>query len=486
MFAPEAIMKIRSLAAAFVVFCAALTASAGTITSITPTSVKVNSGEYFLTVYGTSLGTTLLFDGPTGRYSRAVSAVFNDRVVGWVPEEVVATSGTWKVYVMGDPSGDSGPATFNVVGFTFPLVLLMPEYLRVQPRDRTGAGVKYDVMAIGGNDPNPVVNCDPANGSWFPMGITRVKCSASNIYGERADGVFDVIVRDEVAPVLSLPLDPISVKATTIEGAVVDYKVTANDAIYGEVIPDCLPKAGSLFPIGVTNVLCTATDNDLNVGNASFAVEVYSDVKWYPLRVSLPADIHVDAVSPKGTDVKFDVTVSGTRDLKPRITCDHNSGDTFPIGVTSVTCDALDYNGMRGSASFSIYVADVGLPQILELYTKPDTLIADGRLYPIDVFVTVTDDVDLQPVCEIFDVTSKEDITLDDGDDPKDYDWLVTAPLALELRAERQTTQRVYNVWVACTDYWGNSTRSRTTVTVTGGTASQLSGPGTGKRRAAR
>ncbi|HYO77218.1 MAG TPA: HYR domain-containing protein [Thermoanaerobaculia bacterium] len=476
----------KSIAVAFLLLLfSAFGASAGTITSINPSSFRVNSGEHFITVYGTDLGNRLIFDGPAGHFEVNVTAQFSGSVAGWVPESIIAMSGTYTLNVSG-PNGNSGPITFAVKGFRLPLMLLVPEYIRVQPRSIEGAGVKYEVIAIGGDDPNPVVTCEPASGSMFKMGITRVSCGATNSYGERATAAFDVTVRDETPPVLTVPFEPIVVKAASREGAVVDYKVTAWDGIYGELRTDCLPMSGSNFPIGITNVQCTATDPDLNIGHGSFAVEVLGDREPYTLDLHVPDTILVEAYSPEGSPVKYDVRVTGTKDPYPSVFCDPKSGSTFPIGETLVSCTAIDEFGMRGSASFTVHVMDVVAPQILGIAASPDLLMADNRLYPINIDVSAVDDIDMRPVCEIYSVTSKENINLDDGQDPKLYDWLITGPLSLELRAERQTTQRVYNVWVACSDYFGNVTRTRTTVTVSGGVASQMTGPLGGKRRSAR
>jgi hypothetical protein len=128
-------------------------------------------------------------------------------------------------------------------------------------------------------------------------------------------------------------------------------------------------------------------------------------------------------------------------------------------------------------------VIDFSFPQILEFFAKPDSLIADNRIYPIDVFVSVVDDIDPRPVCEVYDVTSKEDINLDDNEDPKSYDWSITGPLTLELRAERFGTSRVYNIWLQCTDFYGNRTITRTPVVVSGGVAGKSTGVTTGGRR---
>lgn len=243
----------KILATAFLLLCA-FSASAGTITSLSPNTFRVNSGEHFITVNGTGLGNRLIFDGPAGHFEVDATAIFTGSVVGWVPEAIIQRTGTYTLNVTG-PNGNSGPATFTVTGFKLPLALLLPEYVRVQPKSRDGGYVKYEVYTIGGSDPSPHVDCDIPSGEFFKMGTTLVTCVATNIYNEVARGSFPVYVRDEVGPVLSVPLEKIQVKADSIEGAKVDYRVSAVDDIYGAVDVDCLPRAGSLFPIGETNVL---------------------------------------------------------------------------------------------------------------------------------------------------------------------------------------------------------------------------------------
>ncbi len=473
----------KSLAVVLFFLLCAVSASAGTITSLSPNTFRVNSGEQFITVYGTGLGNRLIYDGPAGHFEVDANAQFSGSIVGWVPEAIIARTGTYTLNVSG-PLGNSGPATFTVTGFRTPLFLLLPEYVRIQPKTREGAYVKYEVFAMGGSDSNPRVSCDPSSGSFFKMGTTTVNCIATNIYGERATGSFPVYVRDEEAPVLFGPREPIVVKAESIEGAVVDYKVTAVDDIYGDLETECLPKPGSLFPIGVTQVNCTATDFDLNIGHLTFDVEVIGDRKPYPLFVNVE-DVIEKAVDPRGAQVFYKVDVSGTEDPRPRVECSQKSGSVFPVGETLVLCDALDAWGMRGSASFRVWVLDTSYPEIYELYAKPDALTADGRLYPVDIFLGVKDDIDLQPYCEIQSVTSNENIHLDDDDDPKSYDWKITGPWSLQLRAERNGLRRDYHIWVTCSDYFGNIALSRATVSVSGGTASK-SVEAPRKRRSAR
>ncbi len=52
----------------------------------------------------------------------------------------------------------------------------------------------------------------------------------------------------------------VNVVATGPDGAVVEFTVTAHDAVAGDVSVTCVPPSGSLFAIGATTVTCTASD----------------------------------------------------------------------------------------------------------------------------------------------------------------------------------------------------------------------------------
>lgn len=471
----------RTVVCLVLVLCA-LGASAGTITSISPSSVKVNSGETFVTVNGSGLGSVVVFDGPAGHFEINANASYTSSVVFWVPLDIMRTSGTYSVYVRGG-TGDSNSVSFQVVGFKFfPLVILTPDILRIQPRDREGAFVKYEVMTLGGEDPYPVLECYPRTGDFFKMGATTVNCTASNRYNEKANASFTVLVADSVGPTLYLP-EPIQVKAESRDGAKVSYDAKAYDDIWGDVTPECLPRSGDIFPVGVTNVMCTATDFDANATTQSFTVEVLGDRKYYELTL-LVENIRIEAMNPEGEKVDWKVYVEGTDDREPTVTCSAENGSMFPVGVTTVDCSALDMWGMRGRASFTVDVADPKAPSIDRVYVSPDILKADGRMYPIEVAVEVGDDLDPRPFCYVFSVTSNQTISTLDNQDPKEGDWKITGDLTLELRAEYYKYDRYYDVWVNCFDFYGNGAASRARVTVPAGSGQSVQPAPTPKRRA--
>ena len=70
----------------------------------------------------------------------------------------------------------------------------------------------------------------------------------------------------------------VSNKVVKVKGktrrARVSYSVTASDAVDGTVPVACTPRSGAFFPIGRTQVRCSATDSSSNSTSASFRVTV--------------------------------------------------------------------------------------------------------------------------------------------------------------------------------------------------------------------
>ncbi len=91
----------------------------------------------------------------------------------------------------------------------------------------------------------------------------------------------------------------------------------------------------------------------------TFAADTTLYAQWTDITkpvVTVPADITVDATSISGAEVTFTILANDAIDGDLLPACDHNSGDTFPIGTTTVTCTATDTAGNIGSNSFTITV----------------------------------------------------------------------------------------------------------------------------------
>jgi hypothetical protein len=53
---------------------------------------------------------------------------------------------------------------------------------------------------------------------------------------------------------------------------------------------------------------------------------------------------------------KASATDDGSRNPDPAVTCVPPSGSTFPVGVTTVTCQATDVSGNTGTSTFTVTV----------------------------------------------------------------------------------------------------------------------------------
>jgi large repetitive protein len=78
--------------------------------------------------------------------------------------------------------------------------------------------------------------------------------------------------------------------------------------------------------------------------------------------VTVPSDITAEATSGSGASVSFPPATSDQDGVIP--TCDHSSGDVFPLGTTTVTCSATNADGETGTGSFNITVQDTTPPNV--------------------------------------------------------------------------------------------------------------------------
>ena len=74
-------------------------------------------------------------------------------------------------------------------------VLGVPDDIRYQQKER-GAVVRmtYSVAVTDDHDPHPRVRCPPKSGSRFPVGTTKVTCTATDKAGNRATDSFKIVV----------------------------------------------------------------------------------------------------------------------------------------------------------------------------------------------------------------------------------------------------------------------------------------------------
>jgi hypothetical protein len=553
---------MRVLAATALLFILlAVPAIAGTIETLQPSSVAAGSGEYFLEIRGSKLGTSVLFSGPGGKFEVPVQDQAIDVLYVWVPEPVINTAGSYSVTMRG-ADGLSNVARFEVIKAKVPLVLHIPDPVVVEATSRKGAIVTFTVTSFGGEDPSPTVKCDIPSGSQFPIGLTEVKCTAENRFGERASGQVSVLVHDDNGPVVTVP-KRIVVPPDSRDGAIVKFEVRAADLLDGDASVECKPSSGSLFPVGVTRVDCIAFDLTKNEGYGSFEVEVLEKAPS-GLVLHVPDEMRVEATSRFGAKVSYVVTVSGTGDPSPSIKCDPPSDTTFKLGQTTVGCTATDRFGASARETFSVVVTDSVAPELrlqditaeasggvakvtwdltgndlvdgkLSVTCNPtsgsefklgQTVVecsstdyslnsatgtflvnvvdsfppmitsvspsvtaqspSDSELREVELQVQAVDANDAMPRCRVTGITANEALAAPGRGDS--YDWLITGPLTVKLRAKQTGDRpRIYTIGIACADLAGNEADAATNVDVKKASAkdSSTTPPAPPRRRAA-
>jgi hypothetical protein len=95
-----------------------------------------------------------------------------------------------------DTHNNTATGSFNVtVVDQTPPALNLPGDMAVTALNASGAKVNFSASANDVVDGPATVTCSPAGGSWFPIGVTVVNCSAVDSHGNQANGSFTVAVQ---------------------------------------------------------------------------------------------------------------------------------------------------------------------------------------------------------------------------------------------------------------------------------------------------
>lgn len=247
--------------------------------------------------------------------------------------------------------------------------------------------LETDVVTVSFSGPGGTAAVEPtyrdANSiiTWVPVELTMVegtyrvdvdvvRGTGSLHYGP---GFFNVEIPDVELPPLGLYLPEVVFgEAASIRGGKVSWVVESTD---GTPV-SCTPPSGSNFALGTTEVNCTASNALGQTAEGEFPVFVGDTVAP---TINVPADISSD--SPV---VTFTVTAEDSVDPEPDIVCSPSSGSTFPAGVTTVQCYAVDLHANYAFDSFDVTISGGG-----PVLTVPDDMIVEATS-PDGAVVTFT------------------------------------------------------------------------------------------------
>ncbi|HYH92293.1 MAG TPA: HYR domain-containing protein [Candidatus Saccharimonadales bacterium] len=247
--------------------------------------------------------------------------------------------------------------SLDVVANT-PPVLTLPSDLTVEGDTTGGWTATYGIDATDAEDaPDPTPTCLPAAGAVLPLGTTTVSCSVTDSGGLSDSGTFDVTVVDTTAPALSMP-DDLSLTTADPAGATLgDDLPAAVDIVDPVASVGCDPGPGSTVPVGMTTVICTATDATGNRASGSYDVTV----RYVPIHVATatwgePVGDGATFGANRGRTVP--VKVSLAVDGAPRTTGSANlrltpCGADGPVAIQSLTPGGGRWNASLETSTLS-------------------------------------------------------------------------------------------------------------------------------------
>jgi hypothetical protein len=147
-------------------------------------------------------------------------------------------------------------------------------------------------------------------------------------------------------------------------GAIVNYPAPTTTGTCSTV--NCAPPSGSFFPVGTTNVACTASAGP----SCSFTVTVIDNIL-----PTITCTGNISVMANPGDNcvvVSYPAPTATDNCLSVTKVCLPPSGSCFPIGATTVNCTATDSSNNGQSCSFSITVSG-----------KKEGLLSDGFDYPV-------------------------------------------------------------------------------------------------------
>ncbi len=314
-----------------------------TITCPTNVTATTNTG---CTATGVALGTPVTAD------NCGVASVTNNAPVAF---PIGITTVTWTVT---DNSGNKATCDQTVtVSDNIPPTITCPTNVTAT----TNTGCTATGVALG--TPVTADNCGVASVTnnapvAFPLGITTVTWTVTDNSGNKATCDQTVTVSDNILPTITCPANVTATTNTgcTATGVALGTPVTSDNCGVASVTNN----APAAFPIGITTVTWTVTDNSGNKATCDQTVTVSDNI--LPT-ITCPAN--VTATTNTGctaTGVALGTPVTADNCGVASVT--NNAPAAFPIGITTVTWTVTDNSGNKATCDQTVTVSDNILPTI--------------------------------------------------------------------------------------------------------------------------
>ncbi|QNU65822.1 HYR domain-containing protein [Ruminiclostridium herbifermentans] len=268
----------------------------------------------------------------------------------------------------------TGKQRIRIVDTTKP-VLSVPKDITAEA---TAIRTPVDIGQAEATDifPVTITNDAPAD---YQIGTTRVTWIATDANGNVTTAEQKITIVDTTAPKLIVPKDIVA-EATALRTPVDIGIATATD-IFPVTITNNAPAD---YPIGITEVIWTAIDEN---GNVTTAVQKIIIVDTTAPELIVPKDIAAEATALR---TPVDIGIATATDIFP-VTITNNAPADYPIGDTTVTWTATDANGNVTTKEQVVTIIDTTMPVLV----LPNDIVkeATGIRTPVDIGNAVATDI---------------------------------------------------------------------------------------------
>lgn len=248
------------------------------------------------------------------------------------------------------------------------------------------AGGACDNLTVNLGNPTVDDNCGVATvtndaPSTFGVGTTIVTWTVTDVNGNESTCQQSVTLEDNTPPEVECPDDVIASSDPGLPSAfvIIGSPDATDDCGIESMVNDFngTNNASDIYPIGVTTVIWTVTDNNGNIATCTMTVTV-EDTEAPP--ITCPPSPNVSA-NPDQCEalVIIDIPVVSDNNGIQSIINDYNNtsnaSDTYPVGTTTVVWTATDLAGNTSQCTMTVTVND---------NTDPAVECADNMVVQVD------------------------------------------------------------------------------------------------------
>jgi len=261
-----------------------------------------------------------------------------------------------------DASGNTSTATQTVTivdttipSITAPLDQSFEATATLTPLDETDYGTATATDLV---DPSPTIT--KAAPATFPLGPTTFTWIATDASDNISTATQTVTIVDTTAPTITVPPD-FTTEATDVDTPLGenDYGTATASDIFGPVTISS--DAPAEFPLGVTIIEWTATDDN---GNTSTATQTVTIVDTTIPSITAPDNKSFQAIGVFTLLTENDYGTATASDIFEPVTVLNTAPAIFLSGATTIIWIAIDDNGNINTATQTVTIEDTTSPSI--------------------------------------------------------------------------------------------------------------------------